>query len=254
MENANSFISGMIGGALGTFIGYPIDTIRVKYQLSHHNSLFSQLKELSKLGLRRGFYSGVSSPLVGIALEKSIIFGTSDYIKKYSTIENKYLNIAFGGLLGGFISTLVVIPTEKFKLNYQYQKQIDWKTDILNVRNLYKGWTISMLREVPGYAIYFTVYNYFKNNTPKRKMTIKKAGLYGALSGVSAWLVIYPSDPIKTMMQLENKGMVQSVKEIYAKYGIRGFYRGYSMALLRSIPIHGGVFMGYEFSNALLNK
>jgi hypothetical protein len=247
-----SFVSGMFGGALGTFIGYPIDTIRVKYQLSNHKSLFSQIKELNKLGLWKGYYSGISSPLIGIALEKSIIFGTSDYVKKHVLIENnKYLNIAVGGVLGGFISTLVVIPTEKFKLNYQYQKTINWKNDILNIRNLYKGWNISLLREVPGYAIYFSVYNYLKDNTPKRKMTLAMSGIYGALSGLSAWIVIYPSDPIKTMMQLENKTMISSTIEIYKRYGIGGFYRGYSMALLRSIPIHGGVFLGYELFNSI---
>lgn len=249
------FIAGLFGGTIGTLLGYPLDTLRVTYQHSNHTTLFSQCKELNKRGIH-SYYKGVATPLLGIAIEKSIIFGVSDILSKYriftTIFDNTFTQIACSGMISGFISTLIVVPTEKIKLNHQYQRSIHWKNDIFKIHNLYKGWSISLLREVPGYAIYLTTYNQLKKNTTN--MSLLHAPFYGALSGISAWVVIYPSDPIKTIMQLENNTMYNAITNIYNKYGIYGFYRGYSMALLRCIPIHGGVFFGYELVHKIKNK
>ena len=43
------------------------------------------------------------------------------------------------------------------------------------------------------------------------------------------------------------------VKNQFTKYGIRGFYHGIELALMRCIPLHGGVFIGYEMINKYFN-
>ena len=108
----------------------------------------------------------------------------------------------------------------------------------------YRGWTATLFREVPGYGIYFTTYEYLKNNT--KDMKPYHTLLYGGMSGLAAWLFIYPSDPPKTLMQDKNIGLKDAIKIIYNKYGLSGFYKGFSIALFRSIPLHAGVFLGYE--------
>ena len=44
------------------------------------------------------------------------------------------------------------------------------------------------------------------------------------------------------------------IKDVYKTKGILGFYRGFNLALLRCIPLHGGVFLGYETTKILLDK
>ena len=59
-------------------------------------------------------------------------------------------------------------------------------------------------------------------------------------------------DLIKTKYQaIKNNSdtkVINVIKEIYKNYGYRGFYHGFKYAIMRAIPLHGGVFLGYEFS------
>jgi hypothetical protein len=32
--------------------------------------------------------------------------------------------------------------------------------------------------------------------------------------------------------------------------GCRNFYKGFSLAIMRAMPLHGGVFLGYEMSKS----
>jgi hypothetical protein len=131
------------------------------------------------------------------------------------------------------------------------------KTTFLNeynktgVRGLYRGWTATLFREVPGYAIYFPTYKFLNNNT--KYVTPIHTFIYGSLSGFTSWVFIYPSDPVKTLMQNNSMTMRESINYIMKTYGIMGFYRGFSLGLMRSLPLHGGVFLGYEYSKKILS-
>ena len=98
-----------------------------------------------------------------------------------------------------------------------------------------------------------------KNKNDSKLVTFVK----GATSGVGAWLFIYPFDYIKTLTQTEmkleynGKNIEKTYKNIvsnqWKKYGIRGFYNGIGLALARCIPLHGGVFVGYEIIKSFIN-
>ena len=36
--------------------------------------------------------------------------------------------------------------------------------------------------------------------------------------------------------------------------GVKNYYRGFGLAILRAMPLHGGVFLGYELSKTHLIK
>jgi hypothetical protein len=80
---------------------------------------------------------------------------------------------------------------------------------------------------------------------------------FGSISGITSWIFIYPSDLIKTRYQaVKESNIINSIpsviKNIYGREGLRGFYRGFSLAIMRAIPLHGGVFLGYEYSKKML--
>ena len=233
------FIHGLIGGFVGTIISHPVDTIKTRIQ----TNLAINARTAIKMGK---LYSGICAPLFGIGLEKSIVFGT------YAHVQNKYnLNVFSSGLIAGFISTIIVVPVDKIKILLQNKKPLS----SINVKNLYHGFSVTLFRETPGFGIYFSTYKYLTDNFNKDK-SLSKSFLFGSISGINSWIFIYPADLIKTKMQNEiatNNNLKQTIINIYKKNGITGFYSGFKFAIFRAVPLHGGVFMGYEISKKYSN-
>jgi hypothetical protein len=238
--NIKEYIAGTVGGCIGTIISHPFDTLRIKLQTEPHLSLLQATKNIYKNGYLN-FYRGLSPPLVGISLEKSIVFGTFYNLEKNPILKDKYY---LNGFIAGFLSTIIVTPVEKLKIALQTQQNIK----NINFNYLFSGWYATILRESPGYAIYFKTYELLKKENDTKMRTF----INGSLSGMSAWLFIYPSDRVKTLVQNKNANYSNVIKEIYFREGLVGFYRGFSLALLRCIPLHGGVFVGYNYCIKLL--
>lgn len=241
----NNYLAGMFGGIVGTIFSHPFDTIRIRKQLKlplniTYNEFKSQnyKKSFYPLYITKSLYKGISSPLFGIALEKTIIFGT--YNKLLTITNNKYLSAYIAGLC----SCLIVTPIEKVKIHFQTKQN----NSSLIFKNVYRGFLPTLFREPPGYVIYF--YSYDKMITLHKKYINTKninnlnIFLYGGLSGCSSWLFIYPFDHIKTIKQ-NNDYSFHKIHDIILskKYN---YYNGFSLALLRAFPLHAGVFLGFE--------
>jgi len=99
------------------------------------------------------------------------------------------------------MSTIVVTPVDRLKINYQNRElkiqNIESFKKILAPKNLYKGFIPTIFRETPGFGIYFSTYNYLTDNFNSTNNN-GKTFLFGALSGLNAWIFIYPSNLIKT--------------------------------------------------------
>ena len=128
------------------------------------------------------------------------------------------------------------------------------------LNTLYTGWTATLYREVPGYGIYFTTYEYLKSKTRDNIPTQPQAFGIGCCSGFASWIFIYPADPIKTIMQNSKElfgdkyNMYSAIRHIYSTHGFGGFYRGFSLGLFRSMPLHGGAICGYELTLKINKK
>ena len=89
----NDFTYGLFGGLSGTLISHPFDTIKTRIQ-SNKATTIKQAVKIGKL------YSGLTPPLIGIMLEKSIVFGFYEKSKIWG------LNNFWSGIVGGFMSDL----------------------------------------------------------------------------------------------------------------------------------------------------
>jgi solute carrier family 25 carnitine/acylcarnitine transporter 20/29 len=238
MAISNDFLYGLCGGFTGTILSHPFDTVKTRIQ----TNTVSTIREAIKM---KSLYAGLTAPLIGIMFEKSIVFGFYDKSKQYG------FNNFTSGLIGGFMSTVVVTPIDRIKISYQNKER-------LNLRNLYKGFTPTIFRETPGFGIYFYTYNGLKerfNGTESAPKTF----LFGAISGLSAWVFIYPSDLIKTNYQSTQNGnrtLPQTIKAIIGTNNpnnsilksFKNLYKGFNLAIMRAMPLHGGVFLGYELA------
>jgi solute carrier family 25 carnitine/acylcarnitine transporter 20/29 len=228
------FISGIFGGITGILLSHPIDTIRIRIQ--------TQTQPLHLNGL----YKGIIPPLIGMSLEKSIVFGV------HGLMKNRGYSDFISGITAGFACTTIVTPIEKFKINMQCGNKI-------KISNLYKGYTPTLFREVPGFGIYFWTYNKINQNKFFNNLNLPeplKIMFTGGLSGAISWLFIYPSDVIKTRMQSDNlkyNSISYLIKDTYQKYGIKFFYNGIHLAIIRAFILHSGVWLGFIYSNKFIN-
>ena len=249
---SKTFLFGTFGGLCGIALSHPFDTVRVVYQEGSYRNVAECAKNIYDAHGIKAFYRGIVPPLIGVALEKCALFGVYDNFKRCNPLfdnmnRDTYSNTFISGLFAGLVTTTIVTPVEKVKILLQNQKNVKDIIKHEGMKTSYNGWTATLFREVPGYGIYFTMYEYLKNTFGVP--TSYSPAIYGALCGIASWTFIYPSDPIKTKMQNNSIGFKEALSIIIKHEGLMGLYRGMPLALFRAIPLHGGVFMGYEFCN-----
>ena len=252
------FAYGCFGGFVGQSLCHPFDTIKTRQQ---DNVNYKIKTDFQKNGWKT-FYRGLPSPLASVILEKSVLFSSYHIFR-----NNQQYNFGSftSGILAGLMTTITVTPFERIKVktqldipNNQRLKRNTFNILLQVVKtdgflSLYRGWTAMLFREVPGYGIYFSTYDLVKQHLSNHNnLKPWQAFLTGSLAGVSAWIFIMPSDPIKTIMQRDNVGGIHAINMIWKESGIKGFYRGYKACLIRAGILHGGVFMGYETAKSFL--
>jgi solute carrier family 25 carnitine/acylcarnitine transporter 20/29 len=237
-------VHGCIGGFVGTIISHPIDTVKTRVQ--------SKLSFKDAIAAKK-FFSGLKWPIILVPIEKSIVFGVSQKSKEFG------INPFWSGAIAGVVSTIIVTPMEYLKINMQ--KGLTMNIATMSVKQMYSGLIPTICRESPGYAIYISTYDNLTYRYNPQKNPIKSF-IFGGITGLVSWLVIYPTDLVKTRVQDKHNTMtvLEVTKSIYNSGNHTGFIRkgfnfyiGIHWALARAIPLHAGVFMGYEVSKSYLN-
>jgi solute carrier family 25 carnitine/acylcarnitine transporter 20/29 len=235
----NNYIKGCISGMFGIILSHPVDSIKTHYQTSKGTKFTYSITNL---------YRGITSPLIGVGIEKAIVFGTYNYCR------DKNLNTPLSGAISGFAAALIVSPYERIKIMKQTGQFVTFR-NIINPSFLFKGLSATFTREVPGFAIYFSTYEWLKDRFYTKNgcdITIPSSFLFGGISGTMAWIFIYPQDRIKTVLQSSTTSSIRDI--IYKTYnsgGLKQFYSGFSFAVARAILLHSGTFCMMEILNKL---
>jgi Mitochondrial carrier protein len=222
------FLYGYMGGMMGVLASHPIDTMKTNIQKGQP-ILIHQL------------YRGLLPPLLGVGLEKSIVFGVYETTRPYTK------NDILSGALAGSCASFVVTPFERLKILLQTGQTFTH-------RNLFQGLSATFSRETPGFAIYFYTYNKLKQD---RQLSPFHNFLHGALAGIASWVFIYPQDRIKTCIQSsrdKNIRFMEALQMIHNEKGVISFYKGFHYALLRAVPLHATAFMTVEYCKTYLGK
>ena len=216
MEN---FAYGYISGMAGIIVSHPFDTLKTSIQ--ENKPITKNLRTL---------YRGLIPPLIGVGFEKAVVFGV------YHNTIKETNSPAISGALAGFAASVVVTPFERIKILIQTGQKIRFN-------GLMNGLSATWTREIPGFAIYFSVYEWLKQKNTN--FTPFHGFLYGMVSGTAAWALIYPQDRIKTHIQAnDNLSMKSSIKYLINNGNI---YKGFHYALMRAVPLHATAFATMEF-------
>ena len=235
----NDYTKGAVSGMFGIILSQPIDSIKTHYQVNLNQKFKFTLPNL---------YKGISSPLIGVGLEKAMVFGTYNYAK------NKLnYNVPVSGAIAGLVASLVVTPYERIKILKQTDHKLQLK--MLKPTFLFSGISATFTREVPGFAIYFATYESLKNHfyvSKNKEINLMSSFIFGGISGSVAWIFIYPQDRIKTIIQSNTTDIIDIksiIKKTYDVGGLKHFYSGFSFAIARAILLHSGTFCMMEILN-----
>lgn len=173
--------------------------------------------------------------------------------------------------LGEIAACAVRVPTEVVKQRAQakqYPSSLTSLQSILSLRashgfatmwrELYRGWSITIMREVPFTVIQFPLWEGLKRLVAGRdgrtQATAVESAALGAFSGAVAACATTPLDVLKTRMMLarERVRVANLVGKIWREEGAGAFFKGVGPRTMW-ISIGGAVFLGsYQWASNTL--
>lgn len=213
-----------------------------------------------------GLYKGMLSPMAGIGFINAIIFGVQANV--FRVLEPGLSGQCISGAVAGAVQSIVCCPMELAKTRVQtqskkvnaherYHGSFDCLQKIFKksgIKGCYRGMTITLIREIPSFAIYFGTFElYCVALTPKGSSTdcIGPLGLLlaGGMSGISSWVFTYPIDVVKSRIQADGdgqdrkfRGIVDCVRKTYRSGGLYAFSQGLTATVLRAFPTNAATF------------
>ncbi|KAJ9112108.1 hypothetical protein QFC20_002288 [Naganishia adeliensis] len=274
--------AGAISGLSVDFLFFPIDTIKTRQQSP---------QGFWKAGGFKGVYRGVGMVGAGSAPGSASFFTTYEFLKqqlpkRFSVFrENPSLNHLAGSTGGEFMACLIRVPTEVVKSRAQisaYGKDVGTfgaavkLMQIEGLRGFYRGFGITLARDIPFTAIQFPLYEKLKSLLSihylpnQRKPLPHEAALCGSLAGGFAGGISTPLDVVKTRVMLEAKSAHPSptdpassgsalsipsrMRRIAQEEGVKTLFRG-GMARTTWISLGGAIFLGaYETVMSVIRK
>ncbi|KAJ3343815.1 hypothetical protein HDU83_005518 [Entophlyctis luteolus] len=185
-----------------------------------------------------GLYKGMASPIAGVALINSLLFGVH----------------------GWFMHQIAAPPSTRYAGNWDCITQMYRAGG--GLRAFYVGMLPTLWRDTPSYGAYFASYELFAGllTPPTQPLDEPSAGLLiaGGLAGIVSWISTYPFDVIKTRMQSDLLGarssMVKTAIDIYRADGLRPFFSGLGATCVRAFPTNAATFYGVSCMRAVLEK
>ncbi|KAI0996517.1 hypothetical protein K3495_g11664 [Podosphaera aphanis] len=267
ISTTTALLCGALAGTTVDVSLYPLDTLKTRLQ-SGPGFLAS--------GGFTGVYRGVGSAIIGSAPGAALFFCTYEHTKSLFSTQRQAepSNGSFArywtpsavhmlaASLGEIAACGVRVPTEVVKQRAQagqYSSSLKALMAILNQyrtigipgvwMQLYRGWSITVMREVPFTVIQFPLWESMKerrkNISGKDHNTALESALLGSVAGAIAAGITTPLDVLKTRMMLaeEKTAMVPLLKRILLDNGPRAFFAGIGPRIMW-ISAGGAIFLG----------
>lgn len=272
-----SLISGGTAGAIEAFATYPFEFAKTRVQLRNEGKSaprnpFLVVATVFRQEGVRALYKGCSTLVVGSIAKDGVRFLSFDTIKRaFRDPETGTLtpvrNMLAGMASGVAASILGVTPTERIKTalidDARTIKRFSSPYHAVRViyrehgfLGLYRGFVGTTLKQASATAFRMGTYNILKDYERTRGISQTTATNFvnGSIAGIVTTYATQPFDTIKTRSQsAKGASTVEAFYSILADGGVRGFWRGTTMRLGRTIFSGGILFTVYERVAAVLN-
>ena len=176
-------LSGSIGGAVGVFVGHPLDLLKVHQQKENltKKPSFSFLPDLLKKQGISSLFRGVVPPLIGGVAYQGLMFPSYELGltlqgkgKALDEKENLFESI-LAGTFAGLMTTIGTTPLEVVKIKLQLDQGSSGGTKgattkqllkLFKSGGLYSGWGALAWRDGPGTGVYMGSYSFLKELAP----------------------------------------------------------------------------------------
>ena len=258
---------GWMGGFAGIMASHPLDTIRIRLQLqkSYKMKYFGITDCALKIIKFEGFlglFKGMTPIIISQVPVDALAFSGKEYWSKQLGRFTQYSESSkslIAGFIGGAFSTIISCPAELLKIRSQsnsigktnYWKLTSKMVKSQGISSLYKGYLCTLIRDAPAYAVYFGIFEIGCNKLLNNSDSLGKVLLYqlllGSVAGVASWVITYPFDIVKTVIQNSDRNMTMKkvFSDNYKRYGARFFVKGLGATCLWAIPTDAFWLMTY---------
>ncbi|KAI1203248.1 mitochondrial carrier [Nemania serpens] len=299
---ATNLIAGGGAGMMEALACHPLDTIKVRMQLSRRarqpglpkRGFIKTGAEIVRRETPLGLYKGLGAVLTGIVPKMAIRFTSFEAYKQVLADKRTGTITGSGTFLAGLAAGVteavaVVTPMEviKIRLQAQHHSMAD-PLDVPKYRNaahalytvvkeegagaLYRGVSLTALRQGSNQAVNFTAYTYFKEALLRRRrddgaaqaaaLPSWQTTVIGLVSGAMGPLSNAPIDTIKTRLQKTPaepgvsalKRITSIAGDMFRQEGFHAFYKGITPRIMRVAPGQAVTFTVYEFLKDKLEK
>ncbi|MCJ1472062.1 hypothetical protein MMC13_000707 [Lambiella insularis] len=273
-----SFLAGGIAGGVEATATYPFEFAKVRVQLRSGSNAkpsrnpFRVIGQVYREEGIRSLYKGCSALVVGSIGKDAVRFVCFDAIKDaFHDPDTGTLtplrNILAGMASGVVSSTFASTPAERLKtaLIDDARNAKRFHSPMHAVRaiyaengflGLYRGFAGTTLRQSLSTGVRLGVYNILKDYEKRRDVTqsVLTTFINGGIAGTITTLTTQPFDVVKTRAQsAKGATTIEAFTSVLADAGVRGFWRGTSMRLGRTILSAGILFTVYERIVIFLN-
>ena len=249
-----AFLAGSVAGITGCVVGHPFDLLKVVQQTSDKNKTISSAIRTATAKGPFGIFRGIGPALTAQVGTSALLFGGHNFVNSYCSTSQlgKSGNAAMSGFFVGILLSPLNALLEGYKCRAQVslsQKNFEVPTKGTNwhsaTRGAFRGMTATAMRCSFGNAAYFGTYSVVEDSFGPF--------MGGTLARVAFWVVGMPFDVIKSSVQTiplstssSNARLIPTARAILLRRGIKGFYAGLPITLLRAVPMQAAVFYTYD--------
>jgi hypothetical protein len=251
-EKNKRLLFGPVAGVVESLFVYPIDTLKVLKQSNQYFGMKSIL-----INDPKSLYKGFTPFTSQMFLKYFLRFTVFEIFK--STNDNVLENFR-AGACAGFTESFFITPFELIKTQLQTSKKHNPTTVIKEllqdkgILGLYKGFASTCMRQSINQGINFSLYyklrkEYINEKEKPSNLKICSIVLFSSSLGP---ILTSPIDTIKTRFMNPNykyKSIKEAIVDIKTKDGIKGFYKGLVLRILR---VSGGQMITFMVIENLL--
>jgi len=260
-QGQRDYAAGIVSGWAKVLAGHPFDTIKIRMQLNpvYKNSFDCLLKMIRTEGAM-SLYNGMAAPLLNVGIIGGLLFYSNGAIHRMicnveGLKDREIASRAVAGCGAGVLVGFITVPAEVIKTRLQMRNKNIQRGNVMTVRDAFRGFTPTMIREIGTFGIFFPVNYYlrcrFSPTGLERDVTLGWKIMAAGLGGAICWIPCFPIDVVKSHMQVAPSGSYRStlhaVAAVYRMRGLSGFWKGITPCAVRAYPAYAAQYIAYEY-------
>ncbi|KAF7356761.1 hypothetical protein MVEN_01011100 [Mycena venus] len=275
-----NMLAGALAGISEHAVMYPVDSIKTRMQVfsaspvAIYSGVGNAFSRISSTEGMRALWRGVSSVVLGAGPAHAVHFGTLEAVKELAGGNRggpQWLATSLAGASATIAADALMNPFDVIKQRMQVHKS-EFRSVFTCARVVFKNeglaafyvsYPTTLAISIPFNAIQYTVYEQVKRvMNPTHEYSPSTHITAGAVAGAFAAAVTTPLDVAKTILQTRGtshdpeirnvRGMMDALRIIGAKDGLKGYSRGLTPRVLTIMPSTALCWLSYEFFKAAI--